>query len=558
MSNSTCGFKGNSDIYGVGIRIGYYTQALTAWFSNFFVLREANDIRAVNGLFLFALLIVILIYSHNAHGVYAIEDFLLIQIGLCLGSVSIMDSTRYSTKYIRASKERLTLKLILLNAGLAYNFYFWWFGLDAMQVTPCGTYAFYFARANLYGRMRIIMKVLTVFGIAWRTLFTTLWEAGKALRWYRIRPARVLFVCAASSEGLKQDEKAVLKDAHLQVPIIERATTLPADFLTRSSTKPIFSNDKLERPALKPFTSDVKTNIITTETNRVHLKTTKTKMDLKLSISAKAQEDAVVSFSSIWKAEKYLDNVLSAENSMLPEKKPFFKILGSTIYIRTPKSTVSFRKSASSFIKSTFTITWSDMNTRYIRDTLSIHSKAAEIPTSRWPFTVDRILERKAMGSSPDWEAVAVASDVKLSQMPLIIPRRIWVFKIIQSLLIIVILVVQIELTIVWNRIQEIQNLSSIGQLIPLIIGIGGFTKVCWSKWRLLGRSGKEEDGKVERTDSSDYEEAMEKYLKWKKKREDLLEAIQRVKTHDAVPSLLADTPPLKLATKVSGEAHTA
>lgn len=38
----SCGFVGNTDILGIGIRIGYYAQAIAVWFSNYFLYREAK------------------------------------------------------------------------------------------------------------------------------------------------------------------------------------------------------------------------------------------------------------------------------------------------------------------------------------------------------------------------------------------------------------------------------------------------------------------------------------------------------------------------------------
>ena len=547
MSNTTCGFQGNSDIYGVGIRIGYYTQALTAWFSNFFVLREANDVRAVKNLFLLALVIAIIIYARNAPNVYAIETFLLMQIGFCLGSISIMDSTRYSSKYIKASKERLALKLILLNVGLTYNLYFWWFGLDEMKSTPCGTYAFYFARANIYGKMRTAMKILAVAGLVWRTLFTTLWDAGKIIRQYRLRPIRELLICAASSEQCTKNDGAMPQTAPVQISGIRRATSLPSNLtsnlLAHSSPYPKTVSKKIENSTTAiSMPAKTASNIKICDTSSVESRTT----DLpNTQTNSKVQGAMLLNFLDIWKAEKYLEYVLSTHNVIVPEKKSLFKLFGSMTYMQTFNSTPNPRTPAPSFMRSLFAITWSDMNTRHIRDTLSVHSKAAEISISHWPFTVGRILEKKAMGVSPDWRAIAIASDIQLSQMPLVIPRKVCIFKTIQSFLIIVILVIQIELTIVWNYVYEIQNFSSIGQLIPLIIGIGGLIKVCWSKWQLLRKGGKEENNEAEGMYSSEYEEAMEKYLRWKQKQKDLTEATKSLVLVTAISPAPAGTVPL-------------
>lgn len=99
-----CGFAGNPDIYGLGIRLGYYTQALAVWFANYFFYRDAKSLRGANLIFILALLIALCIYAFNAETTYAIEVFLLLQIGLCMGMVSLSSGTRFSSRYMKGWK----------------------------------------------------------------------------------------------------------------------------------------------------------------------------------------------------------------------------------------------------------------------------------------------------------------------------------------------------------------------------------------------------------------------------------------------------------------------
>ena len=176
-----CGFAGNADIFGIGIRVGYYTQALAVWYANFFHFREAQVLRDVNKLFLFALVIVGLIYVHDARATYAVEAFLLLQIGMVIGLISIMDSTRYRSRYLRASNEHLISRFAIMGAGLIFNVCFWWRGLDVMQKTPCqeptptaphkmptyaaehATYVCFFVKASMFGWLRTLMRVMTIY-----------------------------------------------------------------------------------------------------------------------------------------------------------------------------------------------------------------------------------------------------------------------------------------------------------------------------------------------------------------------------------------------------------
>ena len=133
-----CGFAGNSDIFGIGIRIGYYTQVLAVWFSNYFYFQEAKVLRAVNNLFLLALIIVGFVYFVNAQSTYVVHAFLLLQIGIVIGLVGITETARYATKYRETSRERLLLRMTIMIFGASFNVFFWWKGLDVMLPTPCG------------------------------------------------------------------------------------------------------------------------------------------------------------------------------------------------------------------------------------------------------------------------------------------------------------------------------------------------------------------------------------------------------------------------------------
>ena len=534
MSNTNCGFVGNSDIYGVGIRIGYYTQALAVWFSNFFFLREARDLRAVNGLFLLALAIIILVYTHNTNDSYAIEVFLLMQIGLCLGSISIMDSTRYSSKYLTASKERLLLRTILLNLGLTYNLYFWWSGLDAYQATPCGTFAFYFLRANLYGRLRTVMKVFAVAGLVWRTLFTTIYEAGKVLRRYRFKKARQQFIRNTQEETIAP--LLPIEDLVISLPSEAVQASIPAQ-----TTGPNASGNanRLSATICPDKGKDQHAQVVqqtpipncTNDRSKAREDSTKASatvtkdLPVKPVHSTKPRSPTDFSFPEIYGAEKYLSQILSRslqETKPCAKEPPFYRascLLRRTKTVVTPKSSLDLSLSAQ--LKNQIRIIWADQNTRYIRDTLSVHSKATGSQIHRWPIVISRLLSSTAKSPAPDWQAVAIASDIQLSQLPLIIPRKVWLFNFIQSFGIIVILIVQIELTIVWNHIQSIQALRSVEQLFPLILGVGGLAKVFWGKWKEL-KKGYKEDEEVKGKRLSKYELAMEKYLKWKKQQEEV------------------------------------
>lgn len=127
------------------------------------------------------------------------EAFLLLQIALCIGSSSVVEPpeyTRYNSRYLQSSEQRLLLRTITVNTGLVFNLFYWWRGLDVMKSIPYtsreehGTYGFYFIKVNLYGWMRTAMKTTAVMALV-NYLFTctgqNLTEAIQSLRLQEIR-----------------------------------------------------------------------------------------------------------------------------------------------------------------------------------------------------------------------------------------------------------------------------------------------------------------------------------------------------------------------------------
>ncbi|MCJ1377474.1 hypothetical protein MMC17_000569 [Xylographa soralifera] len=514
---ASCGFPGNSDIYGIGIRTGYYTQALAVYFSNFFVLSEAKNLRAVNGLFLLALGIVAAIYAYNAATTYAIEVFILLQTGLCLGLVSIMEGTRYSSKYLPVQKERLILRTILMNWGMGYNLWFWWRGLDSLMGTPCGTYVLYVVRVDMYGPVRTVMKAFAVVVLVWRTLFTTAWDAGKTIWDVRMRKARATFVELAH-------QRKNVKPPVLFVSIAVQTDEVPEHSDVRVAPK------VTNVSCVKTNTPDVE-NIgslqLSAQGPRQPLQSS-TQQDAAEShggtseASPKPSPKPDLDFEIIKEAENYLDEVFRPYSPVKPRSKEkhgssrprlskpqsFSKVFG--IYLPDAHYKVA--------VKRTIMASFADCNTRRMKDTLSIHSQALQLRLRQWPITVDRMLDKNMHHPSPDWHALAIASDVQLTQMSYTRPRRVWMLLAAKGFVVIVLLILQIELAIGWNGIYGLSGLNTVGQLIPLILGIGGLVQVLWEKWCHVRNGIRASQVEAEKKRLSKYEEAMEQYLEWKKR----------------------------------------
>ena len=513
-----CGFAGNPDVYGIGIRIGYYTQALAVWFSNYFFFREAIGLRAANHLFLFALVIVGFIYTYNARTTYAIEAFLLLQVGLCIAFVSIMESTRFSSKYMRTSGQRLALRTVIINAGLLFNVCFWWRGLDIMLSTPCdgtgtihnqgpsdSTYACYAFRADIYGWMRTLMEVLSLASLVWTTLQATGRDAGELLQRLRMKQAKTSFI------NYNPTEKVV-------------ASVNPKSTVTPQQDR---EKTRLEEAILQPLEEiglpeSVRSPLPPEGSITFANQDAASKRDEYDSASKRGLEKSdCITYGRIRDAEVYLNSIFSlyTENTARMGTKRLLHLFNGRIHIYIPRlphrrnpHSVRYTRCLWTAMKST----WINKPPMDLRWRVALHMAAlGQHPPWRWPRFLYHMCQINETREPPHWHLLAIASDIQLSQIPLTITPQVWTFMAIGNLFTIIALIVQVELTIAWNHISGLQNLNTLGQLIPFIIGVGGLLKVLWGKWCMV-RKGVREGPREEGCRLGEYEAAIGRYLKWR------------------------------------------
>ena len=512
-----CGFGGNPDVYGIGIRIGYYTQALAVWFSNYFFYREATVLRAANHLFLIALVIVGFIYTYKARTTYVIEAFLLLQIGLCIAFVSIMENSRFSSRYMRTSGQRLAVRTVIMNAGLLFNVCFWWRGLDVMLPTPCdgnvmidnqgrshSTYACYAFRADIYAWMRTLMKILSIAALGWTTLVTTSRDAGEMVQWHWMRRARAEFVSFDP------------KNEGLETTIRKSKATEPKDLEKSYPNKETQQKSRAPEPSdtlQVPLPSQSKIPVKQVATSKTKEGNQKPKEGL--------HKASGMHFAGIRDAEVYLDSIFSiyTKNTTRLGRRRILHLFRGRKHIYIPQIPHHRDPDSARYARCVWTTiksTWTNKPSIGLRWRLALHMSAlGQHPPWRWPRFLHRMYEVNQRQEPPNWRLLAIASDIQLSQIPLTISPKVWTFMAIDKLLIIIALIVQVELTIAWNHISGLQNLNTLGQLIPFILGVGGLLKVLWGKWCMV-RKGSKENPKAESRHPGEYETAMGRYLKWK------------------------------------------
>ncbi|KAG8529325.1 uncharacterized protein KY384_005961 [Bacidia gigantensis] len=166
-----CGFVGNSDIYGLGIRLGTYLQWVAALISKQYlatsraeVLRELLD---VNNIFCLAIFVATLLLqtqgASNSNGpTRAIE--ILIMLHIFFGNTYIVSYEQLLKGKHLGSQTFLgiTFMTLITAAMSSYAIYFWFFGLKYFPATGCSTFAFLFAKVDLFGPARTFFKIAAV------------------------------------------------------------------------------------------------------------------------------------------------------------------------------------------------------------------------------------------------------------------------------------------------------------------------------------------------------------------------------------------------------------
>ncbi|KIM30565.1 hypothetical protein M408DRAFT_323343 [Serendipita vermifera MAFF 305830] len=185
-----CGFEGNSDMYGLGIRVGIYLQ------SGSFIIAELINRRSVldqlafgNSVFQLALTIGLIYMTVTSPAFEAIEAAIIVLVNMCLFSgphVTIpelepslhrpytLSNVQEFVRYWGFWVYKFTVGYVLMG----YSAWFWFAGLDKLARSPCTGFAFFFTRVDLYGWFRTLGKAYVVWELLLRTFGYSAWFAG--------------------------------------------------------------------------------------------------------------------------------------------------------------------------------------------------------------------------------------------------------------------------------------------------------------------------------------------------------------------------------------------
>ena len=509
---SQCGFEGNDDIYGIGIRIGIYSQILAVWVANYFLFSEAQVLRDSVSIFSVALLIVAIIYTTKPQDVYAAEAFVLLQILAWSCIMGVRAKSGYNKGiFSRGSLLRRGVCEVVNFVNVGLHTWFWWVGIDKMKKTHCGTYIMmYVVKTSMFGWARKVMMAMSLFVLCC-TIYWASVEFSRPWTMRKISKARKEFI-----EAVKRWEAVVTQSASNTNTAEEGDKDSGQicvcadgdDACSRSScsycspTRSHFGFDRETALTIEPKRNPTRTpttehsitpTMLVDETgSKVFLPLpSKTQVDI-LSIESPTLQD-------VYESELYIQHCISGSPyQMSPDGKP----LALPIIIRSIISPAKFRTSASinnppSWFRCHL-YTWALFFTfRFPPQALIVYSHLRQsrlLDPLNGPFQLYAAVTYKPVGGKglPKWPSVSIASSMMLVAPEM--PKKVWLgwYYTILDLAIHVIVILQLELTLRWNNVSGLSGLwTSVGQLIPFIIGTAGLLLVssrwgvrAWVKWK--------------------------------------------------------------------------
>ncbi|KAG8993042.1 hypothetical protein FRB90_000808, partial [Tulasnella sp. 427] len=165
----TCGFEGDDNTYGLGIRLGLYLQWLSTMACNvlgLFEPEEARSMKSINLCFqasVFGGLLDITITrgrTQDAGQLYAAEIWVI--LCLCIGGVLTVGPEPAKRAYVVHDVCQQLLNI----AMSSYAIWFAFTGMDQMAHPPCSHFTFFFARVDMYHWFRQFWKVVVLLSAA--------------------------------------------------------------------------------------------------------------------------------------------------------------------------------------------------------------------------------------------------------------------------------------------------------------------------------------------------------------------------------------------------------
>jgi hypothetical protein len=115
---------------------------------------------------------------------------------------------------------------------------------------------------------------------------------------------------------------------------------------------------------------------------------------------------------------------------------------------------------------------------------------------------------------------------IRLSRLPQKAPKEAWVPWAITTFIICIGQVLAVELVLRWNYVKGVQAFGTVGQLVPFVLGVGGLSKVLWTKSKLLWE-GRRPEKRRDEVDEGGVDELADAYFARKERYETHVEIVE-------------------------------
>ncbi|KAI5813204.1 hypothetical protein BZA77DRAFT_390078 [Pyronema omphalodes] len=172
----TCGFEGNGDMYGLGIRLGVYIQAFATTLSGAYKQESSRSASFANGFFQFAMFVALVYMTVINRELEVVEAAIIILFTFCSVSISNPEDKALRMPEMRQFQDIRRLlqhsfvpfgKLLIELALNLYWTWFWFIGIERQKLSPCTGYGFFFSKVSLFGWFRTLATIVTISMVVW-------------------------------------------------------------------------------------------------------------------------------------------------------------------------------------------------------------------------------------------------------------------------------------------------------------------------------------------------------------------------------------------------------
>ncbi|KIW09118.1 hypothetical protein, variant 1 [Verruconis gallopava] len=466
-----------------------YANLFLSWVANFYARHEAPYLHTLTIVFLVALFVGLCQLCRTPSQTHAVEPFMLTTIAYHTFFLGLWDrEPPYLLRWEVEFRKRISVLVIWL-AFNGFDTWYWWFGVWKMKPSngPWGTVIFfpYVGNTPLFGPdqwISIAAKILNALSITIlscalaRLCFSTLQQrsldmfiTAERLRSLASQWLQSLARLSADKTLEKTEEdNTAAKECRVIISAESDSISYPGsikDASQKAEPSPVSQHDPENPPPYRKLTR-TGTGLLTRRLWRT--------------MSGKDFEDPSVPPPEYMLYEPRFEDInvaydLLKATTTCPKPKP--RVWGYYVLRTWLFGPIWIFKLCQYLV----TQTTHPFNPRKLL-AITTHSANLQFACSMSYPTIMRLAVRDPCLANVSSKDLLLASRIILSTEKVVHPSRAWWLAMGYTMLSVCsVLIIGTELTIQWNRITGVQDLTSVGQLIPFTLGVGSLLKILWS-----------------------------------------------------------------------------